>query len=197
MHINIEDILWKDLCVTNAVDPSWGAVPVADSRKRGEGCCLSQRLHLPADLARTLCGETRAYTGDFILSSHIWTVFKIKYRGRAVFRHTRKKTGSRNHPTRKNVYYSGSLPLRVPSRGSFGAILMRTGAFIIYRRWHCLMSSHFRDTLPYPDNTVLNMVNIFKQQSGSLKETCGITKIYAAKTKISTLMVYATHRSMA
>lgn len=61
MHRNVEKralylgFVW---CVTDVVDPFWAAVPAADSRKRGEGCCLSPRLHLPADSARTLWRET-------------------------------------------------------------------------------------------------------------------------------------------
>lgn len=102
-------------CVTDAVDPSWAAVPAADSRKRGEGCCLSPRPHLLADSGRTLWRRETQANG-----TEIWCHLNRQcYRwntadeARSMRENNNNNdddvktvsscTRSRNHPARKSV----------------------------------------------------------------------------------------------
>lgn len=129
----------------------------------------------------TLKGD-KQWQWDFIPSEQ--TVLQVKYRRRgAIYAEKNEyvKTGSsctrsRNHPACKSVIildlYLWGCRAEGPLVPYWGA-KVRSDSVGDHNAW-CRHTSVTRS----PDNTGLHMVNIGKQPSGLMKQTCGITKTH-------------------
>lgn len=132
--------------VTDVGAPSWGPVPVAHSRRRGEGWRPSPRLHPTAGWGRTLMQETRTNSGGAPVKPTVSPSIRPGWHHHHAPRGSHRgilDTWGRLNTSCCCCINSGATraflhhpPLRVPRSGSFGAMLRRA-AVAAQRRCSC------------------------------------------------------------